>query len=337
MVIEQGINEKYADYYVKWCQQFALSIKGKPLTKRSLDDIKRFINKVKSEKNTQEWKVKQAREAIYILYYKFLKIEVDNLQYGNNQNYKKPSAGESPEKKERFLLSKKEIEEKHKILLEKIYKEIRYRYYSIRTESTYIDWIIKFLMFTNGEDPEKLGAVDIREYLDYLACERNVRGNTQNLALNAIVFLFTQVLKRDPGDFSDFARAKRGRKVPVVLSKGEVDLMLDQLEGITYLMAGVQYGSGLRTTELIRLRIKDIDFARGNIIVRNGKGDKDRLTTLPEKHIEDLKKQIEYAKELFQKDLENGSAGVYIWPAYSRKNPGAKKTGYGSMFSLHRI
>lgn len=137
--------------------------------------------------------------------------------------------------------------------------------------------------------------------------------------------MYTQVLKRDPGDFSDFYRAKRGRKIPVVLSKEEIDLLLEQLEGITYLMAGLQYGSGLRTTELIRLRIKDIDFARNNIIVRNGKGDKDRLTTLPEKHKEDLKKQIEYARGLLQKDLEDGSDGVYIWPAFARKNPGAKK------------
>jgi integron integrase len=330
VVIKNGVSEKYADYYVKWAQKFALSIKGKPLNKRSLDDIKQFISKVKNYKNVQEWKVKQAREAIYILYYKFLKINVGDLQPDNNHNYnhkelKKSSCGKKFEKKERFLISKKEIEDKHKTLLEKIYKEIRYRHYSIRTESSYMDWIIKFLRFSNGEDPEKLGAGDIREYLDYLACEREVRGNTQNLALNAIAFMYTQVLKYDPGDFSDFKRAKRGRKVPVVLSKGEVDLLLEQMGGVTHLMAGVQYGSGLRTTELIRLRIKDIDFEYGNIIVRNGKGDKDRLTILPEKYIEDLKKQIEYAKKLFQKDLEDGSAGVYIWPAYARKNPGAKK------------
>ena len=180
-------------------------------------------------------------------------------------------------------------------------------------------------MFVNGEDPEKLGTGDIRKYLDYLACERNVRANTQNLALNSIVFMYTQVLKRDPGDFSDFYRAKRGRKVPVVLSKDEIDLLFEQLNGVTLLMSGIQYGSGLRTTECIRLRIKDIDFARNNIIVRNGKGDKDRLTMLPEKYKEDLKKQIVYAKELFLKDLEDGSDGVYIWPAFARKNPGAKR------------
>ena len=145
-VIKNGVSEKYADYYVKWAQKFALSIKGKPLNKRTLDDIRQFISKVKNYKNVPEWKVKQVREAIYILYYKFLKINVGNLQPDNNHNQKelkKSSSSKKSEKKERFLFTKKEIEDKHKTLLEKIYKEIRYRHYSIRTESSYMDWIIK--------------------------------------------------------------------------------------------------------------------------------------------------------------------------------------------------
>ena len=326
-VIENGIDEKYAEGYVEWCKKFALSMKGKPLRKRNVDDIKGFISKIKNQKNVQEWKVKQAREALYILYYKFLKIPMEIPQPDSANKLKKlnNSSNNRYKKEERFLVSKIDIEDKHKILLEKIRKEIRYRHYSIRTESTYIEWIVKFLMFSNGEDPEKLASEDIRKYLDHLACERNVRANTQNLALNSIVFMYTQVLNRDPGDFSDFYRAKRGRKVPVVLSKEEVELLLEQLDGVKLLMSGVQYGSGLRTTELIRLRIKDIDFARNNIIVRNGKGDKDRITMLPEKYKEDLKKQIEYSKELFLNDLKDGSDGVYIWPAYARKNSGAKK------------
>jgi integron integrase len=326
-VIKSGIDEKYADAYVEWGEKFAISIKGKSLHKRTVDDIKSFLEKIRSQKNIQEWKVKQAREALYILYYRFLKmpLETNQSEYLNKFIITRESAVKKNEKPDRFLVSKKEIEERHKTLLEKIQNEIRYRHYSIRTESTYIEWNIKFLMFVNGEDPEKLGAKEIREYLEYLACERDVRGNTQNLALNAIVFMYTQVLKHDPGDFSDFIRAKRGRKVPVVLSKEEVDLLFEHLDGVTLLMSGVQYGAGLRTTECIRLRIKDIDFARNNIIVRNGKGDKDRLTMLPEKYKEELKKQIEYSKELFLKDLEDGSDGVYIWPAYARKNPGAKK------------
>ena len=326
-VIESGVSEKYADNYVQWGEKFAIFIKGKPLRRRTLDDIKLFLSKIKNQKNIQEWKVKQAREALYILYYKFLKVspEISDSQYTDELKKLDKSAVNKNEKEKIFSITKKEAEEKHRFLLEKIRTEIRYRHYSLRTEHSYIDWIIRFIIFFNGRNPEELSAGNIREYLDYLACERKVRASTQNLALNAIVFMYKQVLKYDPGDFSDFYRAKRGRKIPVVLSKEEVNLLFEHLSGITLLMSEVQYGAGLRITECVRLRIKDIDFARNNIIVRNGKGDKDRLTMLPVKYKEDLKRQIEYAKELFLNDLKDGSDGVYIWPAYARKNTGAKK------------
>jgi integron integrase len=326
LVIKSGISEKYADSYVKWGEKFAMSIKGTPLHKRTVDDIKSFLAKTKNQKNVQEWKVKQAREALYLLYYKFLKIELEIPKSDKTTEVKKvDKPTKDIDEVIHSKVSKKEVEEKHKILLENIRKEIRYRHYALKTEYSYLDWIIRFIIFLNNVNPEELGAGEIRKYLDHLACERNVRASTQNLALNSIMFMYTQVLKRDPGDFSDFYRAKRGRKVPVVLAKEEVDLLFEHLSGVTLLMAKVQYGSGLRITECVRLRIKDIDFALNNIIVRNGKGDKDRLTMLPVKYKEDLKKQIDYAKELFLKDLEEGSDGVYIWPAYARKNPGAKK------------
>ena len=326
-VIESGVDGKYADSYVEWGKKFALSIKGKPLRGRTVDDIQLFLSKIKNQKNAQELQVKQAREALYILYYKFLKLTLEIPKPDDADKLKKlkESSEKKNEKIKRMSVSKKDIEEKHKILLEKIRKEIRYRHYSIRTEYSYVDWIVRFLMFFNGQDPESLSSVNIRKYLDYLACDRNVRASTQNLALNSIVFMYTQVLKYDPGDFSDFYRAKRGPKVPVVLTKKEKDLLFEYMDGVTLLMAEVQYGAGLRTTEIVRLRIKDIDFAYGNIIVRNGKGDKDRLTVLPKKYSEDLKKQIEFSKELFLEDLKNGSDGVFIWRAFARKNPGAKK------------
>jgi integron integrase len=327
-VIDTGVQEKYADWYVKWGQKFALSIKGKPLRKRSVDDIKAFLLKISDQKNLQEWQMRQAREALYILYYKYLNLPFNIPKVDKIGNLKKLEHSSELNKKEntkKISVSRKEIEAIHKDLIEKIRTEMRFRHNSYGTETTYINWSIRYLMFYNGESPEKLSAGHIRKYLDHLACDRNVRASTQNLALNAIVFMYTQVMKRDPGDFSDFYRAKRGSKIPVVLTKKEKDLLFKHMDGVTLLMAEIQYGAGLRTTEVVRLRIKDIDFAYGNIIVRNGKGGKDRLTTLPEKYNEELKKQIEYSKELFLKDLKNGSDGVYIWPAFARKNPGAKK------------
>ncbi len=139
--------------------------------------------------------------------------------------------------------------------------------------------------------------------------------------------MYTQVLNREPGDFSDFIRAKRAKKIPVVLTVKEMNQLMEQIEGVSRLMAGLLYGSGLRIMECIRLRIKDIDFAQNRIVVRNGKGNKDRFTMLPGSYKEDLKKQVKHSKDLFLKDLkgEGDFDGVYIWPSYDRKNPGAKK------------
>ena len=328
-VIECNIPESQADEYVKWSENFARSIKGKPLRKRTIDDIKNFISQLKVQRNINENQVNQARKAIYILYYKHLKIALEFSKIelkDRSEKEQKSGAADNEYSGHNDFTFKKEVEKTHHNLIEQIKKEIRYRHYSIRTEYTYVDWIVRYLSFFNGAGPEKLNAGDIRKYLDYLATERNVSASTQNLALNAIVFLYTQVLKQEPGDFSDFVRAKRPKKLPVVLTKDEVDLLFEHLDGDMLLMAdGILYGAGLRIMECVRLRIKDIDFAQNCIVVRNGKGNKDRLTMLPKKYREQLKEKIEYSKKLFIEDLQNGSDGVYIWPGYENKNPGAKK------------
>ena len=326
-LIECNIPESQVDEYVKWAEDFARSIKGKPLRERTISDIKNFISKLKKQKNINEDQVNLARKAIYILYYKHLKIALFSkreVKDGSEANDQRQVNNEYSGHND-FAL-RKEVEKTYCKLIEQIKKEIRYRHYSIRTEYTYIDWIVRYLSFSNGVSPEKLNAGDIRKYLDYLATTRNVAASTQNLALNAIVFLYTQVLKQEPGDFSDFYRAKRPKKLPVVLTKDEIDLLFEHLDGDMLLMAdGILYGAGLRIMECIRLRIKDIDFAQNSIVVRNGKGNKDRLTMLPKKYREQLREKIENSKKLFIEDLKNGSDGVYLWPGYERKNPGAKK------------
>ncbi len=324
-VIRCGISESDADWYAKWGEKFAVSIKGKPLRQRTGEDILSFISKLKNDKRIQKWQIDQARKALYILYYKHLKIP---LNIDESKKSSLEMAHEGSKEKEIFrdnLSTKKEFEKSNKGLIEKIKREIRYRHYSIKTEQSYLDWVIRFLTFHEGAPAETLTHDDIRRYLDYLALNRKVAASTQNQALNAIVFLYTQVLKRDPGDFSDFYRAKRDRKVPVVLTVQEINILMEHLDGVSWLMAGLLYGAGLRIMECIRLRIKDVDFAQNRIVVRSGKGKKDRLTILPGKYKDDLKRQVDYAKELFQKDLKNGFDGVYIWPGYDRKNPGAKK------------
>jgi integron integrase len=152
-----------------------------------------------------------------------------------------------------------------------------------------------------------------------------VAASTQNQALNAIVFFFREVLKRDPGDFSDFVRAKSPTHVPEVLTRSETQSLLDTMSGVNQLMAGLLYGAGLRLMECIRLRVKDIDFEARHLTVRDGKGLKDRKTMLPERFQDLLKQQLEHARVLYEADLKKGVSGVYIWPGLDRKYPNAAR------------
>ena len=169
---------------------------------------------------------------------------------------------------------------------------MRVRHYSIRTERAYEQWIGRLLSFYKDKPAESIDADDIQSYLNYLAEKRKVAASTQNQALNAIVFFFKEVLKRDPGDFSDFVRAKRPLHVPEVLTRSEVERLLDAMSGVNQLMAGLLYGAGLRLMECIRLRVKDIDFEARRLTVRDGKGRKDRITMLPERFQDLLKQQL---------------------------------------------
>ena len=202
---------------------------------------------------------------------------------------------------------------------------MRVRHYSIRTERAYEQWIGRLLSFYDDKPADLIETDDIQRYLNYLAEKRKVAASTQNQALNAIVFFFKEVLKRDPGDFSDFVRAKRSQHIPEVLVRSEVERLLAAMSGLNQLMAGLLYGAGLRLMECIRLRVKDIDFETMRLTVRDGKGRKDRVTMLPERYQQLLKQQLEHAKALYESDLENGVAGVYIWSGLNRKYPNAAR------------
>lgn len=213
-------------------------------------------------------------------------------------------------------------------LLDQVRHVIRKKHYSIRTEQAYTDWIKRFILFHGKRHPKDMGESEISKYISYLAVKRNVAASTQNQALNAIVFLYKQVLKRDLGDFGNMERAKRPKRLPTVLTKNEADRVLTVMSGKSALMAKLLYGCGLRLMECLRLRVKDIEFDSNQIIVRDGKGQKDRVTMLPEQ----LKTQlIEYLKRvqiIHEKDLKCGFGEVYLPYALSRKYPNAAKEWY---------
>lgn len=211
--------------------------------------------------------------------------------------------------------------------------------YSRRTISTYLHWIKYFILFSGKRHPCHLHDEDIIRFLTFLAVERNVSAGTQSLALNAIVFLKTRFLGQTVGDLSGYSSACKPRKFPVVLTRKEVAALLSQLAGVQYLMAAMMYGSGLRRIELVRLRVKDVDFDYGQIRVINGKGGKHRLVTLAEELTPLLRQQVERVENYFTQDLMcEGYAGVWLPDALARKYPNAPfESGWHYLFPASRL
>mgnify|MGYP000486476066 CR=1 FL=1 len=193
---------------------------------------------------------------------------------------------------------------------------------SYSTEQTYVGWVRHFILFHHKRHPEEMGTAEIRAFLDHLVLSRNVAANTQRTALNALVFLYKRFLQREVGQVLK-VRANRHRRIPVVFSHQEALSVLAQLEGVYKLAVQMLYGCGLRLNEALRLRVQDIDFSMSLVIVRDGKGAKDRRTLLPQSLIEPLLRQIASVKHLHQFDLSNDHGEVYLPYALSKKYPNA--------------
>ncbi len=213
----------------------------------------------------------------------------------------------------------------NKKLLEQVSELMKMKHYSIRTEKSYTYWMKKFYFFHNKKHPKEMGEKEITEFLSYLANIESVSASTQNQALNGLIFLYKEILHRGDLQIENFVRAKMPERIPVVLSKEEVVKVLSNLKGVYWLIGNLLYGSGLRLMEALRLRVKDIDFAYKQILIRNAKGAKDRRTMLPEKLIKPLKRQIQKRKILHQEDLEESAGYVYLPNAIAKKYINAEK------------
>ena len=201
---------------------------------------------------------------------------------------------------------------------------MRFKQFAQRTEESYVDWIRRFIVWSGKRHPREMGTVEVRGFLTHLAAERNVAAATQNQALNALVFLYREVIGGELGWLDGFEPAKRGARLPEVLSRAEVQALLAQLSGTNGLIARLLYGTGLRLLEGLRLRIKDVDFARGMIVVRDGKGGKDRVTMLPESLRGALQAHLHRVRELYDADRAAGVAGVWLPKALAVKYPQAQ-------------
>ncbi len=208
-------------------------------------------------------------------------------------------------------------------LLEQVRNVIRVKHYTLNTEKAYLPWIKRFILFHKKRHTDAMGEREINEFLTHIAVNGNIAGNTQNQALNAIVFFYKQVLKKKIGDIGDFQRAKTHKRLPVVFTKEEAKKVITRLDGTKRLMASLLYGSGMRLKECLRLRVKDIEFNYNQIILRDTKGAVDRVTLLPSAIKEELKRHLKKVEALHEQDLKEGFGRVYLPFALERKYPNA--------------
>ncbi len=211
-------------------------------------------------------------------------------------------------------------------LLDQVVSRLRVKHYSLRTEKTYVDWIKRYIWFHGKRHPQEMGAPEVEAFLSHLAVERTVSASTQNQAKSALLFLYKEVLQIELPWLDKITQAKAPKRLPVVMTREEVQSVLARMDGSVWLIASLLYGSGLRIMECLRLRVKDVDFARCEILVREGKGFKDRVTMLSSSLVQPLKQHLERVKALHDEDLAKGFGEVYMPMALEKKYPSAGKS-----------
>ena len=220
---------------------------------------------------------------------------------------------------------KKPFSESHSELFDRLQVALRTRHYARRTEQAYGHWITRFTRFHHGRHPAEMAEPEINAFLTHLAVKGQVSASTQNQALAALLFLYRHVIGRNVGDLGEVIRARKPDRLPVVMTREEVKAVLANLTGEKRLMASLMYGAGLRLMECLRLRVQDIDFSRHEILVRDGKGAKDRITVLPESLNAPLQAHLKKVKAIHEKDLADGWGRVLLPDALDRKYPNAPK------------
>lgn len=211
-------------------------------------------------------------------------------------------------------------------LLDRVRAEIRVRHYSLRTEQSYVDWARRFILFHRKRHPAEMGAIEIKAFLSHLAVDRQVSASTQNQAKSALLFLYREVLKVELPWLDEIVVARSAKRLPVVLTQVEARALLNEMSGAMGLITSLLYGTGMRLLEGLRLRVKDVEFSRREIIVREGKGNKDRVTVLPENLILPLTAHLEKVRALHERDLEAGLGAVYLPDALAVKYPNAARS-----------
>lgn len=310
--------------YRKWLRYYFDFSSKYPESRGRSEQVRKFLEKLR-DKNQSEAQRRQAAHAISL----YFEMQREEEPPQCTEIPPSPYVPQTPSQQRKSYYSKAGYQEKSDSpewdeVLGKLAAEIKVRHYSRKTLKTYALWSRKFQRFLKDKPPQELSTVDVKEYLTYLAVKCNVAASTQNQAFNSLLFLFRHGLKREFGELRDVPRAKKSLYVPVVLSREEIDAILEQLPHPFRLVVNLLFGCGLRLFECLQLRVRDFNFDAG-ILTVHGKGKKDRTVPLPESILPELKAQIEGVKALHEKDLAAGYAGVFLDDAVEKKYPHAPK------------
>ncbi len=321
-------------WYVLRAKEFLAGMRPDSLSALTGGDVDTFFRETLEAGQLCDWQFRQLVDAVQLLVVDLAQVKAGQAvdwevwkvagqtlgpDHPTLAKERPPEAGLARRSGPRFARSAERYAE-----LKALARTLRARQYSIRTEQSYVDWCHRFLLFCEAESAEGLDVADVQRFLTHLAADRNVSASTQNVAFNALTFLFEQVLERSLEGLA-FRRARRPARLPVVLTREEVKALLAALTPPYDLMAGLMYGTGLRLMECLRLRVGDLDFGNGVILVRNAKGGKDRVVPLPERYRDPLTEHLQEVRAQHARDLAAGAGAVFLPGALARKSPNAPK------------
>lgn len=331
--LKLGVPERSVRWYVVRVERYLRTLHGSKPDDHGAKQVADYVASAGRHPQMQDW---QFRQLIHALEIYFLHVRQAHWAKGFDWKYWSDSARElerhhptvarhnNPVRASAPGKAERRDKSPDALIDEKLVAEIRRRNYSIRTEHAYLAWAQRYIAFHEHRDPAQMGPEQIGAYLNHLALNLEVSPSTQSQALSALVFLHEQVLGQKIGTIAGLIAAKKPRRLPSVLTRSEVRSLLDRIKQAPFdLMAGLLYGTGMRLMECIRLRIKDVDFGYSQIVVRDGKGQKDRVVPLPMKHKQALEAQIRFVLSLHTEDRARGFGRVFLPDALARKYPHA--------------
>ena len=331
----ERVPEKARPHYVRFVEAFLRDLRPKSLSALTGKEVTDYFKGVLSTSKLADWQFRQVVDALQLLLvdlaqaaagkqvdWEYWKEATKTLSIHHPTLAKEQAPGDrvtAGVAGPRFARSAEAFP-----VLESLARAIRSKQYSIRTEQSYVDWCHRFFRFCGDKPMKEIGATDVQRFLSHLAVERNVAASTQSVALNAVVFLFREVLER-PLEGVRFAKTKRKANLPVVLTREETHRLLGYMDGMFGLMAGLMYGTGMRLMECVRLRVADLDFGRKAIAVRNAKGGKDRIVPLPERYEGEMTAHLAGVETQHRADVSAGAGYVFLPNALARKYPNAPR------------